>query len=579
MYLCYDIKGIQQFIFSVPRLKCIVGASSQIARFDEETVNEFVNRDGCKRIFSGGGRGAFDCSTQQVASEVKEELVERARELGLDVRIGIDEEFSIAALYADELYPFIPTPGELDGLPCAESGLWPVPGSDGTIVHPLIEKRIQSGKTGQPGDENYDFLQEYVFDLIRNRIPPSISEKGYIVEFLRNVNPEEIRASENEKRVDQQRANAGQSALGDRNRWAIIAMDVNDMGQQFDALKEETSNDEVTYVQRLGIVSDSIKEDVTHRAFGNALVDVMQGWLEKVKPDLEKCWYEERGSKYLVLPFRPLVLGGDDVVLLCHSALAMDFVRKMAADFARLSGEVRDSVQKEHGFNPWPATDGQLTISAGVLFTKVTLPLHTAVPYAESLLDNAKNEFRRQVKSGPPTPAAVDWETVTDTMVDTPAARRNREMRFIDEEVGAAVYLTRRPYLLDEHSGVASNDDRARAFRTLEKCVETLGEFPVSFRADLKRALSKVWSERTRFNISMGKGGTKYRDLAESLAEPSDGTLTDKQLAWTVPLKEDEDGKLVPQQDGGKQIRTTHVVDAILLLDEKHRMAQETAKR
>ena len=25
MYICYDIKGIQRFIFSVPKLKCVIG--------------------------------------------------------------------------------------------------------------------------------------------------------------------------------------------------------------------------------------------------------------------------------------------------------------------------------------------------------------------------------------------------------------------------------------------------------------------------------------------------------------------------------------------------------------------------
>ena len=34
VYVSYDIKGIQQFIFSVPRLKCMIGASGQIANFD-----------------------------------------------------------------------------------------------------------------------------------------------------------------------------------------------------------------------------------------------------------------------------------------------------------------------------------------------------------------------------------------------------------------------------------------------------------------------------------------------------------------------------------------------------------------
>jgi len=576
MYLTYDIKGIQQFIFSVPRLKCIIGASSQVARFDHETVAQIANRDGCGHVFSGGGRGAIRCQSRDLADDIKRELVQAAHQLGLDIRIGIDRQFTVAALHADELYPFLPVPQDMEGLPCAESGLWPVPGSDGTKVHPLIEQRIAAGKPGK------DALLNYLFgsDLIGSRTPTAIKEAGTI-EFLRNVNPEEVRGTLDEKAIDQWRATAGQNALGRRNRWAVIAMDVNDMGQQFDAL-EQQAGDEETYVSRLGIVSKSIKE-ITHQAFANALVSAMQQWLNDVKPNLQDCCYEEEpGCKYVFLPFRPLVLGGDDVVFLCHSELAMHFVHTMAREFTELSVRKAKEIQEDRqhgGFNPWPATGGKLSISAGVLFTKVTLPLHTAVAYAESLLDNAKNEFREPVETGLPTPSAVDWETITDTMVDTPAARRNREMRFVDEEINAAVHLTRRPYLLDVEPSEKDNGKKVRSLQSLEKRVAQLGAFPASFRSELKHACGKEWSERTRFCISMGKGGKRYRALSESLAEPADGVAASKGNAWFVPMEEDESGVLKPQMDGGKQLQTTDVVDAISLLEEQHRMMQETAQR
>jgi len=40
IFLCYDLKGIQQYIFQVPRLKCCIGGSRQIDNFDRKEVVE-----------------------------------------------------------------------------------------------------------------------------------------------------------------------------------------------------------------------------------------------------------------------------------------------------------------------------------------------------------------------------------------------------------------------------------------------------------------------------------------------------------------------------------------------------------
>ncbi|MEA2061393.1 MAG: hypothetical protein U9P10_12985 [Thermodesulfobacteriota bacterium] len=38
IYLCYDVKGIQSYIFKIPKLKYIIGGSALIDQFDKETV-------------------------------------------------------------------------------------------------------------------------------------------------------------------------------------------------------------------------------------------------------------------------------------------------------------------------------------------------------------------------------------------------------------------------------------------------------------------------------------------------------------------------------------------------------------
>ena len=59
-YLCYDIKGIQHYIFQVPKLKCCIGGSRQIDEFDKKDVEKILQEmDGSvscrlKKIYSGG---------------------------------------------------------------------------------------------------------------------------------------------------------------------------------------------------------------------------------------------------------------------------------------------------------------------------------------------------------------------------------------------------------------------------------------------------------------------------------------------------------------------------------------------
>ena len=126
-YLCYDIKGIQRFIFSIPKLKAVIGGSSLIAEFDRNAGNQGANV-GAEPIFSGGGRGAFFCSSESVAEDLGSQLISAAHAFGLDIRLGVDKNLSEAAQHGDRLYPCWPKPSDPDdplvGEPCAMSALW-----------------------------------------------------------------------------------------------------------------------------------------------------------------------------------------------------------------------------------------------------------------------------------------------------------------------------------------------------------------------------------------------------------------------------------------------------------------------
>ena len=420
MYLCYDIKGIQRFIFSVPKLKCVIGASGLIDEFDKQTAEKLGQQSGAKRIFSGGGAAVYDCQDDRLAEQLADRLIDAAHQIGLDVRIGKTSKLSDAVHHADRLYPCLPEPlrgnDPLDGEPCTMSGLWPVPdGIEGGGVkgaHPLVTRRVSEARKDHLGKRILKELRQA--DLI----PESLAE--YEIAFFRNVSPDP-----DDDVAEEALAVAGQAALGNRNRWAVVAMDGNDLGRQFlefEKLRDRERWDEGRERTWLASMSEKLDE-CTRTAFRVALSRALGEWAENqaaAEGRLNACL--SHATNELVVPFRPLILGGDDVTLLCHSAHAMTFVREMAARFRELS---RKAAQEAEVKPLWPATNGELSISAGILYAKVTFPLHTAIPYAESLLSSAKGAYRGKGRSGAPTPAAIDWDAITDTLVNTQEAGDN----------------------------------------------------------------------------------------------------------------------------------------------------------
>jgi hypothetical protein len=560
VYLSYDIKGIQQFIYSIPRLKCMIGASSQIVEFDKFCEEQAKRDPTITRIFSAGGHGAFALSSQKGAATLEEVLIREAHRVGLDLRTGIEKTLTEAVRGAVRLHPFVPKVKDMEGPPCSVSALWPVGKSK--RPHRLVQKRVTAA--------NNDALGKALLGSMREEIC-KILQPDSELQFFRNVSPEAIAEEDDDPEsvaVDEQRARAGFTALGGRNRWAVVALDGNDLGRHFEALEESDSQD---LPQRLALVSESVSK-VTSDALKSAILDAIQRWKSYCHPDLRQCSYDFKGKRHLVLPIRPVICGGDDVVILMHSTLAMPFVEKMAEEFAAQSQVESARVLKQHSFDPWKRTGGRLTLSAGVLYCKSSLPLHIAIPYTESLVASAKGRFRGFAKENAPSPAAVDWESVTDSMIDTPANRRQRESVFVDSESKSCVYLTRRPYLLGDAQGLDSRLPRLPRLRSEVIEGENLDSAPTLLRALLEAELRNTWSHRKRFLLALAKD-PQWSALARCLDHPSDGRISGKSSRWFTRL-EMIGGEPRERMNGARMIQETDVLDALSLLAEQHRMEQ-----
>jgi hypothetical protein len=516
-YLAYDVRGIQSFLFAIPKLKSIIGGSALVDRFDRDTVPALARQKGWDLIHSGGGRGLFRYDGEGAADAIGAQVVKEAHAIGLDLRLGRATNLIDATHCAEALYPYLPE--QADGHPCSLSGLYPVarPGD----VHPIVRKR-----EFDHGDHMDRWFESVVLDGRDGKSPlavhPALQREPV---FFREV------------QADGERGRgwgaAGLEALGGRPRWAIICMDGNDIGRQFAAISKSSlpEAEMLDWVRRAGQAID----DCGTTAFRKATERVLREWVGDVGHDnLPVC------DGKVVLPLRPLVLGGDDLALLCHPRYAASFVLEACRVFAATSKE-RAAKSK----TPlWPAAKHGLSISAGILYAPSSLPLATAIPYAESLLALAKQAGRRVAADAPP--ACVDWESITESMLDRPEFRRQRELVFRDGDLGEEVRLTQRPMALD-------------AFEALLRDAKQLADKPVSVLHKLRDGLRAPAYERQVFVNRLRKN---HGDLAEALREPDPDAKKGKSgfgARWRT----------------GPGFRATDLLDLVGLILEERRQGKE----
>ncbi len=110
-------------------------------------------------------------------------------------------------------------------------------------------------------------------------------------------------------------------------------------------------------------------------------------------------------------PLIPLMLGGDDLLLVARADIALPFVVTLCAELEALQ-------QHSTGF--------KLTLGIGVVFAKHTIPIHRLHEVAEQLASSAKRRFRG-FKDDEEKRSVVDWAVFSTAWVDDSEEVRRRD--------------------------------------------------------------------------------------------------------------------------------------------------------
>ncbi len=109
-------------------------------------------------------------------------------------------------------------------------------------------------------------------------------------------------------------------------------------------------------------------------------------------------------------PLVPLMLGGDDLLLVCRAEIALPFVVTLCEELHRIQSN---------------NSNFELTLGVGVVIAKPTVPIYRLHEVVEQLVSSAKQRSRSL--SGKDARSVVDWAVYTTAWADDPGEVRRRD--------------------------------------------------------------------------------------------------------------------------------------------------------
>ena len=163
--------------------------------------------------------------------------------------------------------------------------------------------------------------------------------------------------------------------------------------------------------------------------------------------------YINKSGKF---PIRPIVIGGDDLTVICRADLAIKFTKEFLEEFQRQTKEKLSNMVSKYGLNDF---GNGLTACAGIAFVKPKYPFHFAADLAEDLCGQAKNKSKLETGS---VPSSLAFYKVRSTFVDSFAETSRREA------MAGVISLEYGPYAVDEGTNMATIDELLKKVEILK---------------------------------------------------------------------------------------------------------------
>lgn len=162
-----------------------------------------------------------------------------------------------------------------------------------------------------------------------------------------------------------------------RSWMAVIHADGNGLGKVLQQLGKQLENkgeaEVISVFRSFSKMLEKSTVDAANKALTASVIKAESG----------------RGKKEF-LPFRPIILGGDDLTVVMRSEYALDFTSSFLEEFEKATKDNLGELFKKYGIN----REG-LTACAGIAYIKSSFPFHYGYQLAEQLCEKAKKEARK----------------------------------------------------------------------------------------------------------------------------------------------------------------------------------------
>jgi Cas10/Cmr2, second palm domain len=356
------------------------------------------------------------------------------------------------------------------------------------------------------------------------------------------------------------------------NWIAVVHADGNGLGEIFRSFDKHTGLTDRKCTEREYIEKYrrfSLALDVcTINAAGEALGRLQQRFRAEEEENTQRHGRTTIQRADEVIPVVPLILGGDDLTLICDGQYALKLVCDFLTQFERetqnitakeyLKGLVGEKTVLEILGNIIPEIAdsafhvGRLGICAGVAIVKPHFPFHQAYELAESLLRSAK-----EVKSKTPHPSsALDFHILYDSTAS--------ELSLIRESLktdDGASWLFARPYVVSEYNDSLPPDDWVvpRRWRELEKRVASM--LTRDAEDQNRRRLPNSQLHALREALFLGK------HEADAHARLVHHRYKDEGFQALLCSDENDPSLFFEEQHDGKAGHTTHFLDALDIVE------------
>lgn len=216
---------------------------------------------------------------------------------------------------------------------------------------------------------------------------------------------------------------------------------------------------------------------------GDEFIKVFRGFsqiLDKSTKDAARDAYKKvyGNKKEGKIPFRPIVIGGDDLTLVCRGDLALEYTKLFLEFFKEKTKENFSQLPVNIDF----LKDG-LTACAGIAYIKESYPFHYGYHLAETLCGEAKKVAKDKLENDETTPSCLMFHKVQDSFVDDFKEVKVRELKAGD------IHFDFGPYYLE-------STHKKPTVEHLEKCVSQLeGKEGNAIKSHLRQWLTDLHNQ------------------------------------------------------------------------------------